>query len=165
MANIYEISNQFPFLKILEETGELDPEAVKGALEVAKEDLSAKVEDYCKVIANFEAEIAGLKTEEDRLSSRRKVKENAVKHMKEAIKYAMETAGEPKLACGTFTTSIQKNPKSVVMDEQYIENIPAEYLKYKEPEIDRKKIKADIEAGKDLSGLAHLEQTTLLRIR
>ena len=36
MANIYEISNQFSFLKTLEETGELDEEAVKGALDVAK---------------------------------------------------------------------------------------------------------------------------------
>lgn len=169
MANIYEITNQFPFLQTLEESGELDDEVIKGALEVAKEELAGKLEDYCKVIKNFEAEIAGLKAEEDRLKTRRQVKENAIKHMKEAIKFALETALEgstdKKMSCGTFTCSIQKNPDSVVMDEQYIENIPNEYLKFKEPEIDRKKLAADIKAGKDLDGIAHLEATYSLRIR
>lgn len=165
MANIYEISNQFPFLKTLEESGEIDEAAIKGALEVAREDLAAKLEDYCKVIKNFEAEIAGLKAEEDRLKARRQVKENAIKNMKDAMKWALETAGETKLTCGTFTTAIQKNPESVIMDEQYIENIPSEYLKFKEPEIDRKKLAADIKAGKDLEGIAHLEASYSLRIR
>ena len=169
MANIYEITNQFPFLKTLEESGEVDAEAIKGALEVAREELSGKLEDYCKVIKNFEAEIAGLKSEEERLKARRQVKENAIKNMKEAMKFAIETAlegrSEKKIACGTFTCAIQKNPESVVMDEQYIENIPEIYLKFKEPEIDRAKIKEDIKAGKNLEGLAHLEQTSSLRIR
>ena len=169
MANIYEITNQFPFLKTLEESGEVDAEAIKGALEVAREELSGKLEDYCKVIKNFEAEIAGLKSEEERLKARRQVKENAIKNMKEAMKFAIETAlegsSEKKIACGTFTCAIQKKPESVVMDEQYIENIPEIYLKFKEPEIDRAKIKEDIKAGKNLEGLAHLEQTSSLRIR
>ena len=169
MANIYEITNQFPFLKTLEESGEVDAEAIKGALEVAREELSGKLEDYCKVIKNFEAEIAGLKSEEERLKAKRQVKENAIKNMKEAMKFAVETAlegsSEKKIACGTFTCAIQKNPESVVMDEQYIENIPEIYLKFKEPEIDRAKIKEDIKAGKNLEGLAHLEQTSGLRIR
>lgn len=169
MASIYEITNQFPFLKTLEETGELDAEAIKGALEVAREDLAYKLEDYCKVIKNFEAECAGLKSEEDRLKARRQVKENAIKNMKEAIRLALMTAfegtDENKMACGTFVCSIQKNPESVVMDEPYIENLPEEYLKFKEPEIDRAKIKEAIKAGKNLEGIAHLEQSFGLRIR
>ena len=165
MANIYEITNQFPFLQSLEETGEVDAEVIKSALEVARDDLASKLEDYCKVIKNFEAEIAGLKAEEERLKARRQAKENAIKNMKDAMKWALETAGETKITCGTFTTAIQKNPESLIMDVEGIDLIPDEYLKQREPDIDKAKLKADIKAGKDLGGLCHLESTTSLRIR
>lgn len=165
MASIYEISNQFPFLAQLEETGEVDPEAIKGALEVAREDLADKLEDYCKVIKNFEATISGLKEEEVRLKAKRQTLQNTIDRMKEAMKFALEAANEKKLPCGTFTVAIQNNPESVVMDEQYLENIPEEYLKFKEPEIDKAKLKEHLKAGINLEGIAHLEQSTGLRIR
>lgn len=169
MASIYEITNQFPFLKTLEESGEIDAESIKGALEVAKEELADKLEDYCKVIKNFEAEIAGLKAEEKRLKERRQVKENAIDRMKEAMKMSLETAledsPEKKMTCGTFTCAIQNNPESLILDEEHLEKIPMEYLKFTEPEIDRAKMKADLKAGKKLDGLAHLESSTSLRIR
>lgn len=165
MASIYEITNQFPFLAQLEETGEVDPEAIKGALEVAREDLAYKLEDYCKVIKNFESDIAGLKEEEARLKAKRQTLQNTIDRMKDAMKYALEVAKETKIPCGTFTVTIQNNPESVVMDEQYLENIPEEYLKYKEPEIDRAKLKEHLKAGINLEGIAHLEQSTGLRIR
>lgn len=78
---------------------------------------------------------------------------------------AMNAAGEKKIVCGTFTTSLQNNAPSVVLDESYIENIPQEYLRIKEPEVDRKKMLEDLKAGKDLEGLAHLEVTSSIRIR
>ena len=169
MANIYEITNQFPFLRTLEETGEADIEAINGALQVAREELADKLEDYCKVIKNLEALNAGLKSEEERLAERRKTNENAIKRMKEAMQFSLETAladsPEKKMTCGTFTVSVQKNPESVVLDEPYIENIPEIYLKFKEPDIDRKKIKEYIKAGKNLEGIAHLEVSFSLRMR
>ncbi len=169
MASIYEITNQFPFLRTLEESGEIDSEAIKGALEVAKDELADKLEDYCKVIKNFEAEIAGLKAEEKRLKEKRQVKENAIDRMKEAMKSALETAleGSPdkKMTCGTFTCAIQKNPESVILDVEDLEFIPEAYLKFNEPEIDKAKMKEDLKAGKNLDGLAHLESSTSLRIK
>lgn len=165
MASIYEITNQFPFLAQLEETGEADPELIKGALEVAREDLAYKLEDYCKVIKNFESDIAGLKEEEARLKAKRQTLQNTIDRMKDAMKFALEAANEKKLPCGTFTVAIQNNPESVVMDEQYLENIPEEYLKFKEPEIDKAKLKEHLKAGINLEGIAHLEQSTGLRIR
>ena len=106
-----------------------------------------------------------MKEEEERLNAKRKAKENAIKRLKVLMQDAMTAAGEKKIQCGTFTTSIQNNAPSVVMDEQYIENVPAEYLRIREPEVDKKKILDDLKAGKDLTGLAHLQQTASLRIR
>ena len=66
MASIYEITSDIAFInQMLEADGEVDEEALKGALEVSKEDLVLKLEDYCKVIKNFEAVkevIGGIRT-------------------------------------------------------------------------------------------------------
>ena len=165
MANIYELTNELSLLWDLMENGELEDEVLIGAFDVAKEDLADKLEGYCKFIKNLESDIQGLKAEEERLNARRKTMENTVTRCKEAMKFALNTAGEKKIACGTFTVSVQNNAPSVVLDEQYLENIPEEYLVPQEPKIDKKKIKADIDAGKDLDGIAHLETGVSLRIR
>ena len=165
MANIYELTNELSLLWDLMENGELEDEVLIGAFDVAKEDLADKLEGYCKFIKNLESDIQGLKAEEERLNARRKTMENTVTRCKEAMKFALNTAGEKKIACGTFTVSVQNNAPSVVLDEQYLENIPEEYLVPQEPKIDKKKIKADIDAGKNLEGIAHLETGVSLRIR
>lgn len=165
MTNIYELTNELSLLWDLMENGELEDEVLIGAFDCAKEDLADKLEGYCKFIKNLESDIQGLKAEEERLNARRKTMENTVTRCKEAMKFALNTAGEKKIACGTFTVSVQNNAPSVVLDEQYLENIPEEYLVPQEPKIDKKKIKADIDAGKNLDGIAHLETGVSLRIR
>ena len=166
MASIYQLTDDVLFIKeLLEENGEVDPEALKGALEVSMEDLVIKLESYCKVIKNLESDIEGLKTEEARLKARRTTLENTVDRMKEAMKVAVLATGETKLKCGTFTTAVQNNPPSVVLDEQYVENYPDRFLIPQDPKIDKKAIKAAIESGEDLSGLAHIECDKSLRIR
>ena len=165
MASVYELKNEFSTLWMILEDEMADEDSILGAWETATEDLAIKFENCCKYIKNQESVIAGLKEEEKRLHDRRQALENGVDRLKALMKQTMETAGEKKLVCGTFTTSIQNNAPSVVMDEQYIENIPEEYLRYKDPEIDRKKIAEHLKAGIDLTGIAHLEQTSSLRIR
>ena len=165
MASVYELKNEFNTLWSILEDELADDEMILGAWETAQEDLAIKLENCCKYIKNEEALITGLKEEEERLNARRKAKENAIKRLKALMQDAMTAAGEKKIQCGTFTTSIQNNAPSVVVDEQYIENIPEEYLRIKEPEIDRKKMLEDLKAGKDLEGLAHLEVKQSLRIR
>ena len=165
MSSVYELNNEFNTLWSILEDELADDEMILGAWETAQEDLTIKLENCCKYIKNEEALISGLKEEEERLNARRKAKENAIKRLKQLMQDAMNAAGEKKIQCGTFTTSIQNNAPSVVVDEQYIENIPEEYLRIKEPEIDRKKMLEDLKAGKDLEGLAHLEVKQSLRIR
>ena len=165
MASVYELKNEFNTLWMILEDELADDDMILGAWETAKEDLAIKLENCCKYIKNEEAVIAGLKEEEERLNARRKAKENAIKRLKQLMQDAMTAAGEKKIQCGTFTTSIQNNAPSVVVDEQYIENIPSDYLRVKEPEIDKKKLLEDLKAGKELEGIAHLEVKQSLRIR
>ena len=165
MANIYEFMAGFAALWSLIEDETVDDAVIEDCFTNMTDDLKDKLENCCKYIKNQEAVIAGLKEEEKRMSAKRKAAENGIERLKKLMQMAMTTAGEKKLPCGTFTVSLQKNPESVVMDEQYIENIPEEYLKYKDPEIDRAKIKEHLKAGVNLEGIAHLEQSEGLRIR
>lgn len=165
MPSIYDIKAEFLTLWAILEDELTDDETLAGAFETATDDLKEKLESCCKYITNEKAVIQGLKDEEARLKAKRQAKENAVERLKALMLDAMIAAGEKKLPCGTFTVAVQANPEKVVMDEQYIENVPAEYLKIPEPEIDRAKIKEDLKAGKNLEGIAHLERTDGLRIR
>lgn len=168
MASIYELTGAFEKLWELMEEGLLDDEALIGAFETSAEDLAIKLEGYCKFIKNLESDIAGLKAEEERLAARRKTMENTVKRSKAAMEMAMQKAGYKKLACGSFTCSMQLNNPSVVIDEQYVENIPEKYLIPQEPKIDKKLMLEDLKAGvilPDLNGIAHLERTESIRIR
>jgi len=167
MPTMYEITADMALLYQLMDQGELDQEALKDALSVSKEELAIKLEAYAKVIKEIEAENDAIKRENDRLYAKLRANENHIKAMKEAMKFGVITA-EPetkKIKTALFTFGVQKNAPSVVMDEHYIENIPAEYLCIKEPEVDKKKLLEDLKAGKNLKGLAHLEQTSSLRIR
>ena len=81
---------------------------------------------------------------------------------------AQKASGEKKLQCGSFTTTLQANPEKVVMDEQYIENIPEKYLIPQDPKIDKKLMLEDLKsdvAVPDLEGVAHIEVGQSLRIR
>lgn len=162
---IYELTEEYRLLLELAEDPEVDPETLSDTLEALGGEIEDKADGYAKVMKQLEADAAALKYEEKRLSTRRTVCENNMKRMKEVLQNAMVAVGKPKFKTELFSFNVQKNPAAVVIDEQYIENIPEEYLIPQDPKIDRAKIKEDLKAGKDLEGLAHLEQSESLRIR
>lgn len=164
MASIYDLTGSFQTLWNLMEEGTLDDEILQEVFENTTEELSIKLEGYCKFIKNLESDIAGLKAEEERLAARRKTMENTIKRSKEAMQRAMNVAGEKKLPCGSFTVSLQKSPASVVLDITDTSEVPPRYMRYPEPEVDKAKIKEELSNGVELS-FAHLESKESLRIR
>lgn len=165
MANIYELTESIRLLWDLMDQGELDDDVLKDAMMNSQEDLKDKLEGYCKFIRQMESDVDGISVEIKRLQDRKAVLKNTIERSKKVMQMAMETAGEKKVKGQIFTISIQANPESVVLDESYIENIPPEYLKVKDPEIDKAKLKEDLKNGVNLDGIAHLEQTESLRIK
>lgn len=164
MASIYELTQGIQMLLDLMEEGTMDEDTLKDALMNSKEELAIKLENYCKFIKNLESDIAGLKEEEKRLASKRKTMENTIERAKEAMTYAMEAADMEKVKGTLFTITIQANPEKVVMETEDVSSIPADYLRMKDPEIDKAKIKEDLKAGVELS-FAHLEKSRGVRIR
>lgn len=168
MASLYELSGDYAKFSELMEMEELEPEmqeALEEALDNLGEDIEIKLENYAKIIKNFESDIEGLKTEEARLVSKRKAKENAIKNMNDRMTLAMQQTGKLDIKTPLFSFKVQKNPASVVLDVHSVQDVPEKYQIPQEPKIDRKAIKADIEAGEDLNGIAHIERSESVRIR
>ena len=162
---IYEITSDYLQLMQMMEDPELDPQILSDTMEGIEGELEVKAESYAKVMKNLEADVAGIKAEIDRLSTRKKTIENNIKRMKEALQFSMETTGKTKFKTELFSFGIRKNAPAVVMDEPYIENVPERFLKYSDPTINRTAIKEAIQNGENLEGLAHLESKNSLSIR
>lgn len=165
MANLYEITQDYLQILSMMEDPELDPQILADTMEAVEGELEIKAENYAKVMKNLEADVAGIKAEIERLSERKKTIENNIKNMKSALQMAMETTGKTKFKTELFSFNIQKNAPTVVIDASDPNNIPPDFLKFKEPEVDKTAIKAAIQNGMDLTGVAHLESKNSLRIR
>lgn len=167
MASLYDLTGDYvKFAEYMEQV-ELEPEmqeALEDALNNLDEDIEIKLENYAKIIKNFESDIAGLKAEEERLAKKRKAMENSIKHMKERMTIAMQQTGKLDIKGELFKFKVQANPPAVVMDVN-IEDVPEKYLIAQDPKIDKKKLAEDLKAGVELDGVAHLEVSSSIRIR
>lgn len=162
---LYELTIEYQQLLDLAEDPDIPEEALADSLEALGMDIEDKADGYAKVIAQLNADAAALKAEIDRLTARKRTIERNVDRMKDSLKSAMILTGKTKFKTELFSFNVQKNPVAVVIDEQYIENIPEEYLIPQDPKVDKQKLKDDLKAGRDLEGIAHLEQTVGVRIR
>ena len=147
------------------EDPELDPQTLADTMEGIEGELEVKADGYAKVIRNMESDISAIKAEMTRLSDRKKTIEKNIQTLKLALQKAMEITGKTKFKTELFSFGVRTNTPAVVMDEQYIENIPERFLKYSEPTINKVAIKEAIQNGEDLEGLAHLEQGSSLMIK
>ena len=169
MASLYELTGDYAKFAEIAQQGDLDDDMqamLDDALANLADDIEVKLEGYAKVIKNFESDIEGLKKEEDRLAGKRRTLENRVKSMKTAMRDAMIATDKLKVKGDLFSFTVRNNAPSVVMDEQYIEDIPEKYLIAQEPKIDRKLLAEDLKAdGAALEGIAHLESSQSILIK
>ena len=135
--NIYELTQDMIELQAMLE--EDDSEAVQDTLEMVAQDFAQKAEGYGIVIKQMEAEAEALRKEEQALAARRRAKENGAKRLKDAVLRALELTGQKKLETPRVAYSLRAS-QNVVIDR--FEDIPADMLRYKEPEADKAKIRA-----------------------
>ena len=162
---LYEITQDYLQIQHMMEDPELDPKTLADTMEGIEGELEVKADGYAKVIRNMESDISAIKAELTRLSDRKKTIEKNIQTLKLALQKAMEITGKTKFKTELFSFGVRNNAPAVVIDEQYIENIPTEYLRIKEPEIDKTKLKEALKAGVDLEGIAHLEKSSSLVIK
>lgn len=167
---LYELTDELMELLELAEDPDTDPEALEGSLESVSGLFEEKADGYAKIIRQLNAEAEMVDAEIQRLKAKKDALKKNAERIKQSLQAAMIATEKRKFKTPFFTFSIRKNPVSVVFDCICSNTvIPERFMKYKRPEIDitavKKEIKKAIEAGEDLSGIAHLESTESLMIR
>jgi len=153
---LYEINEQMLNL-IDEETGEvLDYEAFL-ELNMAKEE---KLENIGLWIKDLKAEANALKAEKDALAKRQKAAENKAESLTRYLQMMLE--GEkfktPKLSV-SYRTS-----KAVEVDDEFLNWAMAEgenYLRYKDPEVDKAAVKEALENGTEVPHASIVERVSV----
>lgn len=149
--NLYEIDNEILGCVDID-TGEIFDVDKFEALGLERD---AKIENICLWIKNLKAEVEALKVEKDAFDKRKKAAENKMESLKKYIAGYLEgTAFEST----KVKVSFRKSESLEVTD---ISKIPEEYLKYKEPDVDKTAIKAAIKQGKSFDGVFIVENQNI----
>lgn len=109
MSRLYEIVGDLLTLQEMLEDNLEDDQCLLDTLEGVQGECETKLESYCKVIKNLEADIDALKVEVDRLTGKRKILENNIDRLKKAMFDSMKATGITKVKGQLFNLSIQKN--------------------------------------------------------
>lgn len=152
--NLYEINASLLAL-IDNETGEIIDIDKFNSLCLSKEE---KLDNYIKFYKNLSSDIEQLKIEENKLSERRRVKQNTVNWLLENIKN--ELNGK-KLETPTYKVSWRKSNQLIVDD---MLKIPSRYVLAQAPKVDKTAIKQDIKNGFEVAGV-HLEEYQNINIK
>ena len=163
--NLYEITGNLLALQNIMESDELDDETLVDTLEAVEGEYEIKLENYCKVIKNLEADITAIKNESTRLNDKRKSLEKNIDRLKAAMFESMKTTGTSKVKGQIFTLSIQKNGgKAPVIVDVDTAELPDELVRIKE-EADIEAIRTYIEETGDLTYAHFGERGESLRIK
>lgn len=162
---LYELTGEYLQLLALAEDPDIDPQVLADTMEGLGGEIEDKADGYAKVIRQLEADSTALKAEIDRLTARKRAIDNSIDRMKESLKTAMIACEKPKFKTELFSFGIQKNPAKLVIDKESTDHALPEYVIIQAPIWNKEKLKEDLKAGKDVDGIAHLEQTESLRIR
>lgn len=133
-------------------------------LEAVEGEFDAKIEGYCKVIKNLEADAKALKEEAKRLTERQKAIENNISKMKNAMTEALRQTGR-KEAGGLLKAKIQKNGGMLpLIISEAPESLPDAFRKVSY-EADNEAIRKALDEGQELDFAEYGERGESLRIK
>jgi hypothetical protein len=134
------------------ETGEIIDADKLTELQMERE---TKIESVALWIKDLKAEAEALKAEKQAFADRQKAAENKAESLKSWLSEAL--AGE-KFKTTRVAVSFRKT-KSVLVDSVY--DLDAKFVKYKDPDPDKKAIREAIEAGQTVKGAQLVENVSV----
>ena len=147
MATLFEMTQQAHDLYELLQGEIIDEQTFKDTLEAIGTE--EKIEGYCQVIKNLQADLDMFKAEADRIADRMKPIKNNIDRMKESLLAFLKVSGQDKVKAGTFAVSIGTSKATNILDEALI---PTEYKTPQPDKIDKTAIKKAIESGLTVAG-------------
>ena len=156
---LYELTSSYE--QLLEMAEQFDEATLRDTLESINEAIETKVENTAYVIKSLEANVKIIDEEVKRLQAMKSTQQRNIKSLKEYIQESMEKVGLGKIEGSLIKVSIQNNPPSVRLDDDFK---IGKYLVSVEPKFDRKAILSDLKQGLDVPG-AEMVHGKSIRIR
>lgn len=154
MAKLYDLVREiedFEF-EIDEETGEILNANDLNNLELEKNE---KIEQLCLWIKNLKSDAAAYKAEKDSFAKKQKAAENKAESIKNYIAYIL--AGE-NFKTDRVTVSYRRSEQVECPDMSLVDD---DYLRFKEPELDKTKIKKALKDGIKVGGCMLVERQNM----
>ena len=140
------------------ETGEIIDVYLLSEYEQLQMDREQKIENIGCFIKNLEADAKAIKEEGKTLAARARACENKAERLRSYLEFCL--AGEkfqsPRLAVSF------RHSKKVEVDPDKIYDIPDDFLRYKEPEPDKKAIGDALKAGEEIPGCELVESVSMI---
>lgn len=142
--------------------GEVDAK-LEGYLNEVKANVATKADHYKFVMDRLEMAGALLEQRADEFYRAAAAMELVRESMKARIKEAMLTMGTEELRGAQWRFKLSKTKGRLVLDENFKDKLPAEYLIVKTVyDCDKERVRAALEEGKEVPG-AHIEPGHQLR--
>lgn len=156
---LYEMTANAQYLYHLLEDGEIDEQTVNDSIEAMG--VGDKLEDYCKVIRQFEADVEAYRAEKDRFAAKQKAAEKAVTRLEKAVLGYLTVAGKEEERCGLFNLTIGRSKAVVITDDSKIAD---KYFVPQPATINKAEIRKALLAGEEVAG-AELKINEKIRIK
>lgn len=140
------------------ESGEIIDEELLAAYDQLRMDRDQKVENIGLFIKNLEADAAAIKAEAKNLTARAKAAENKAEHLRNYMQFCLN--GQ-KFQSPRLSVSFRRSQK-VEVDQNRLFEIPDDYLRYKDPEVDKKRVSEALKAGEDIPGCTLVDSVSMI---
>jgi hypothetical protein len=128
-------------------SGEIDEQTFNDTLEAMGTE--EKLESYCKVIRQLEADSEMLAYEKARIEKKKKTVDNAIARMKGAVIQFMKVQNADKASAGTFTVTLSTSKAANIIDESLV---PKKFFVKQDPKIDKDAIRKLLMSGVKVKG-------------
>ena len=154
MGKLYDIVREIEDFEyeIDEKTGEILNANQLDALELERDN---KIEQLCLYVKNLKSDAAAYKAEKDGFAKKQKAAENKAESIKNYIAYIL--AGD-KFKTDRVTVSYRKSEQVECLDKSLVDD---DYLRFKEPELDKTKIKKALKEGIKVGGCMLVERQNM----
>lgn len=144
---LYEMTEQARRLYEMLESGEIDEQTYTDTLEAIGAD--EKVDSYCQIIRQLNADADMCKAEIDRLTEKKRAATAAADRMKSALLDFLRTVEGGKMKTAMFSASIRRTQSCNITDEDLI---PDKYRLAQPDKIMKVDILRDLKNGAEIAG-------------
>jgi hypothetical protein len=168
MSNsLYNLTNEFAAVVNHLEEMELDSEVLQDTLDSLQAPIEEKVENIVKYMKSLEALADAKKLEAKRLSDSASSDLKKVEWFKNYMADNLKKVGIKDIQAGVFKVGFKKGSEVVEVapnfDVNSINN--KAFLRFKDPELDKTKIKAALKAGYIVDGVSLVRKPDSLTIK